>query len=248
MSKITRQDLEEKFGKPCIEIIPEAALPNPQDPPPLPDSDAEQIINCFQNAIEKIQAHTPNVPPSDIFRRWGITLRNNPFIISAIEYAQEFPDTIPTNLSITTWLQNLKSANTFILLYRMIVGNNSVMFNRRNIDDSLVSLCHYAMRVFAVRTFENFQTYYKFNQAMANLGSNDSQVIYERLKPYFARARHQMNIEEEEIFSQPIDVIQNLVKESNQQIDKLLHKEKELQREINENVKHQDEILDKMNK
>ena len=71
-----------------------------QEPPPIPEYTQVEIINCVENATKIVHDYTPNVPQSQVARKTGITLRNQPFVLEAIEYAQAHPDTVPHTLSI----------------------------------------------------------------------------------------------------------------------------------------------------
>ena len=235
MSKITRKDLEEKFGKPCIEIIPDAALPNPNDPGTMPEETADQIANCIENATEQVRRYTPNVPQSEVRRRTGITIRNQPFILDAIEYAQEFPNTVPPQLNILDWLSDLARYNIFILLFRLA--------------EILTGALRWAFRIFAVAAFNKFGMYYRYVRTASTNGDREAQVIFERLQPYFERLP---NFERAEHLTQDqnadleldLDIVRDLLKSNNSRIKSLIKKEKSIKRELNKDLEQQDELLD----
>ena len=110
--------------------------------------------------------------------------------------------------------------------------------------DVLHRALHWGFRIFATRVFEQFRMYYRYVQTEAKNGDNDSQVIYERLKPLFARTRSQMAADAKEDLEMEIDVVKQIVKDSSNRIKTLLKKEKELKKEINKDIAEQDAMLD----
>ena len=230
MSKITRQDLEEKFGKPCIEIIPEAALPNPQNPGTMPEETAQQIATCIENATAEVERFTPFVPTSSFFRRIGITVRNQPFILDAIEDAQRFPETVPPHLDVEEWLTDMKRYNIFIILFRLA--------------DILVTALRRAWRIFAVDSFRKFRAYYDYVQLLARNGDINAQAIFEKLHPYFERLPQRHSTALEEDVTMELADLQTLIADSNKRIKKLLIKEKELKQQLTKNIEEQDKIVD----
>jgi len=230
MAKITRKDLEDKLGKPCIEIIPEAALPNPQNPGTMPEETADQIATCIENATAEVERFTPFVPTSSFFRRIGITVRNQPFILDAIEFAQRFPHTVPPQLDIEEWLTDMKRYNIFIILFRLA--------------DILVTALRRAWRIFAVDSFRKFRAYYEYVQVLARGGDIDAQTIFEKLHPYFQLLPRTHNAKLEEDVTMELVELQKLVVDSNKRIKILLTKEKEIKKEITKNIEEQDKIVD----
>ena len=238
MSKITRQELEEKFGKPCIEVKPSAALPPTGD---LPESTADQIATCIENATAEVERVTPNIPTSQVFRKTGITILNQPFILDAIEYAQEHPDTIPPTLNITDMASNIRRFNVFMLLFRL--------------GEVLLRALRWAFRIFATRAFEQFRMYYQYVQTLARQDDNDAQVIYERLRPYFARGNRGQRIDNlehqtmgstdhKEDLEIDLEVAKELMEHSNERIKNIIKKEKELKRDVDKNLHQIDDLVD----
>jgi hypothetical protein len=218
MSKLTKQDLEEKFGKPCIEIIPNAA--NPQDPGTMPEEIHEQIINCLENTTTEVRRFTPNLPNSRIFRKWGITILNQPFQLDAIEFAIEHPDTVPVTVDVEAWLNNMKRFNNFMIIFRMVVN--------------LLEIVRRAFRFPAVFSFESFSNYYKNVKMLSAEGNNEAQVIYERLRPLFnrfGRFIHSTNDDNHKV-DKDIDFeeLHGIVIENNIRITNLLKKNKNSKR------------------
>ena len=219
------KEFPDGFEKSCI-----APVAAPSNPNVMPDATVEQIAQCIENATQEVRNYTPNVPNSSIFRKWGITIRNQPFILDAIEYAQNFPDTLPVHLDITEWATNIKRFNIFMLLFRLA--------------DILLTTLRRAFRIPAVRTFEQFSNYYANVQMLASQGDNDAQVIYERLKPLFARGRRIGTNNNKEDLEMELDEARKLMDDSNIRIKSIIEKEKSLRRDINKNIHQQDDLLD----
>lgn len=230
MSKFTKKDLEEKFGKPCIEIIPNAA---PGNPGAMPEETVNQITECLENTSNQIQNYTPFVPDSTWRHRTGITLRNQQYLFDAIEYAQEHPDTRPPNFDMEMWINSIGNYNIFILIYRLIM--------------SVERLCWRAFRIFAVRAWDMFGVYYRYVRNQGKEGDEDAQTIYERLTTYydFRRGSRTTSVDSHDELAEDIEVIEQLVQDSNKKVKKYLEKEKELQKILKKDINSQDEILDK---
>ena len=227
-----REKMIEKFGKPCIEIIPDAALPNPQDPPLMPDLMVEQISTCIENATEEVNSHTRQIPDSAWRFRTGITLRNSPFIFDMIDFAQRNPETQPPHFDMERMLKNMGRYNIFIMLFRLV--------------DTLRSALFRAFRIPAVEVWEQFREYYQYNKTRANWGDNDAQVIYERLTRYwdFNRQRTHININELDEMTLADHEFFNMLEEGNAKIKHFLMREKELKKQLTKDIREQDKILD----
>ena len=232
MAKFTKQDLEEKFGKPCIEIIPDAALPNPQNPGTMPEETADQIATCIQNATAEVQQYTPFVPDSSIHGRVGITVRNQQFILDAIEYAQRFPDTVPPHLDIEEWLTDMKRYNIFIILFRLA--------------DILWVALRRAWRIFAVASFRKLREYYEYVQVLARGGDINAQAIFERLHQYFTHLPRRRMEETSEDLEMELVELQKLVDDSNMKIENLLKKQQTIKKEMIKGIEEEDKIVDKI--
>jgi hypothetical protein len=222
-------------NEPCVRYEPQdpgepTAPPDALNPGTMPDSTTEQIAQCIENSIQEVNRFTPNVPNSNISRKIGITMRNQPFILDAIEYAQQFPETVPTNVNIDAWLTCIKRYNIFILLFRLV--------------DILWTSLRRAWRIFAIDSFVNFRNYYNYVRLLATSGNTNAQVIFERLKPYFNTLPRQRASEGNEDVEMEFAELQKLANKSNKRIDDLLIKEKEIKREIDKNIEVQDEILE----
>jgi hypothetical protein len=209
-----------------------ARLPGPnQNPPPMPDPDVKQIEDCFYNSLHLINLYTPFVPDSFWKRKTGITLKNQPYLFEAIELAQQFPATRPATLDIAEWLNDIRSYNIFIGFYRILDAG----------------ILYRAYRIFAVRAWHNFSLYYQNVRMLGKAGDVEAQTIYEKLKTYYDRrpknipisAMHDEDLKMEE------KEFKRYVETHNMEIEKLLKKEFALQKELQKDIRKQENILEK---
>jgi hypothetical protein len=224
MDQATKKRLEEKFGKPCIEIIPNAALPNPTNPPPMPDLTQEQIINCLENAAVQVENYTPFVPLSEFRGKVGITVRNQPFVIEGIEFIQRFPELRPDNIDVDEWINSMQNYNIFIVIWRLAFA--------------LERLCWRAVRIFATRSFAIFRRYYVFIRAMAEGGNPIAQTIYESLRPLYANhgRRTSATSTSNDVLEEEIGDIKEISKSMLTRLKELSNVEKKLKKTLKKPV------------
>ena len=218
-----------------LEEYPPLTIPDPHDPPIMPDLMVDQISNCIQNATDEVNTHTRQIPDSAWRFRTGITLRNTSFIFDMIDFAQRNPETQPPHFNMDRMLKNMSRYNIFIMLFRLV--------------DTLRSALFRAFRIPAVEIWEQFREYYQYNKTLGNWGDNDAQVIYERLTRYwdFNRNRTHININELEEMTLADNEFFSMLEEGNAKIKQYLMREKELKKQLTKDIKQQDKILDSAN-
>lgn len=234
----------------CYDGMPLEEYPpldvGPSNPGQMPDVIVDQIVACLENTRDQIRNYTPFVPESQFRGKIGITLRNQQFILDAIDYSQKFPDLRPANFSVEEWLNDLANYNIFILIYRLIAGNDRIIANRASAQSSLERLCWRAVRIYATRCFEMFRQYYRFVEGMALAGNLEAQTIYEELKRYFSRLGRpsRANSDNDEVLKEDVKEVQKITKDIRNKVDGYLKLEKDLEKTLQRDIKHQDEILD----
>ena len=210
-TKNMKENPSYSFEEPCIRYEPKL-------PPDNLDTIADEIEKCLMQANVEVQRETPNLPNSRIFRKWGITIRNQPFQLDAIEFAIEHPDTVPISVNINDWLNNMRRFNIFMVLWRLCAN--------------LLETLRRAFRFPAVFSFEAFSNYYRNVKMLAEEGNNEAQVIYERLKPLFNRNGRFIHSARDDNHKIDIEIdyqeLRGIVKENNSRISNLLRKKMNL--------------------
>ena len=163
MSKFTRQELEEKFGKPCIEVKPTIT---PQDPSAITDAELEQIVNCLRNSINIINSKVSPIPPRRNQRT--INDRRLGFVQQAIQIAERNPDTVTSVINIEHWIE---------VLNRATILDPAIQEARTFID-----VATRYERTNGAEAMQYFDIYYRCIRQLAKDGIAEAITIYDVLK------------------------------------------------------------------
>lgn len=191
---------------------------------PMSPAETETAVNHLIELTNLIEQHTPQVDEKDYKGKTGITLRNQQYLLNAIQFIQDHPDMRPHNINITDWLNDMANYNGLMYLYGLI--------------DRLKKLCYKAFRIFSVSAWKKFKSFYKYIALLAKEGDPRAQELYDQLSQYYAWAKGNKRAANntDEDMSMDIDTMNQLIRENNRKIDAFLENEKRIKQEIRDDI------------
>ena len=226
MAKITRKDLEEKFGKPCIEIIPNAALP-----PELTPENIQAAVDCIRSVIALLRANTPTMPQQNLRLRHRVNRSNIEIIEAVAEFAANHPDTVNPTLNVESWLETLNHIRDIIPLIDEI---NQLLTTADNFN-----------LVESIIAFEDFRNYYVCVKILAEKGFPEAVQIWPTMRQIYdhLRGRRGPQCAVKELI-QTLHAAKNVIAKGKPVLLEALKDQKYLEEDLHKFLREEDHIVD----
>jgi len=155
------------------------SLENPSIPanPPsgenqISDAEIAQISNCLDNSIATLEKYTNSVNDADVYKKRGITIRNEQIVRDAIQFAKEYPQLTSPAINIPEWEQDLRDID----IVQPLVAKSQLL------NDLAVKY----QRINGVEALRYFGFYYKCMRTLSEEGVGEATVIYGVLSQFYS--------------------------------------------------------------
>ena len=171
MDKETRKKLEEKFGKPCIEVKSKI-----NDIPELTPELIQEAVDCINRIAEIIRRNTPIISqtPSTAFRR-GVVRNFIDVIEITAEYAASHENIVNESIDVIQWLDAIRNMREAVKLVspseKLLVSIDAL----ERADSNII--------------FTNFSRFYHCVKILAADGVPDAMAIWPTMKEVWDHLR-----------------------------------------------------------
>ena len=204
---------------------------NPCLPVPIPPQVANTVITAMNTATSEIQSLTPVNDVNLIRNRTGITIRNESYIVEALQLAEMNPNTVNSTIDLQEWSQDLVNFDSI----QPLIQSAEILLDAAN---------RYS-RVAAVSAMNDFSKYYRCVQILANEGLPEAIPIFRQLKTLFAHLRGVRG--PNCVVSETNNLLiaaNKLLHDNKGKLNSLLSNEKALEHTLKEDIHLQEHILE----
>ena len=228
MSKITKKDLEEKFGKPCIEIIPGSIAPT--DPSAITPQEITQMRDCLRTSINLIQSKLSVLPPRAFAR--SLTPRNIGTVQQAVNIAEANPNTVTSAIDVEHWQE--------------VINRSTILDPIIQDASTLIDVATRYDRTFGIEAMQYFGMYYRCVRQLAEDGIAEAITIYEVLNVLYShlfgrRGPHQCP---EDIINTTLQASHNVIVKNKKRVQEIMKEQKFLAEELEHDIHSNIELVD----